>query len=94
MAADYLMAGQQSELERLQLQSRVWEPAGQILLARLPSGSGLRVLDVGCGAMGWLRVLPPPPRTLGPRRGDHDRACWRAAGELPAPGATRRVARA
>jgi SAM-dependent methyltransferase len=57
MAADYLMAGQQSELERLQLQSRVWEPAGQTLLARLPSGSGLRVLDVGCGAMGWLRVL-------------------------------------
>jgi len=57
MAADYLMAGQQSELERLQLQSRVWEPAGHALLARLPSGSGRRVLDVGCGAMGWLRVL-------------------------------------
>ena len=57
MAAGYLMAGQQSELERLQLQSRVWEPAGQALLARLPSGSGLRVLDVGCGAMGWLRIL-------------------------------------
>lgn len=57
MAADYLMAGQPSELERLQLQSRVWEPAGHALLARLPSGSGLRVLDVGCGAMGWLRAL-------------------------------------
>ncbi len=57
MAADYLMAGQQSELERLQLQSRVWEPAGRALLARLSSGTGLRVVDVGCGAMGWLRVL-------------------------------------
>jgi SAM-dependent methyltransferase len=57
MAADYLMAGQQSELERLQLQSRVWEPAGHALLARLPSGNGLRVLDVGCGAMGCLRAL-------------------------------------
>ena len=57
MAADYLMAGQQSELERLQLQSRVWEPAGRALLTRLPSGTGQRVLDVGCGAMGWLRIL-------------------------------------
>ena len=57
MAADYLMAGQQSELERLQLQSRVWEPAGRTLLARLSAGTGQRVLDVGCGAMGWLRVL-------------------------------------
>ena len=55
--ADYLMAGQPSELERLQLQSLVWEPAGHALLARLPSGTGLRALDVGCGAMGWLRAL-------------------------------------
>ena len=61
--AEYLMAGQQSELGRLQLQSRVWESAGQALLARLSSGSGLRVLDVGCGAMGWLRILD---RWVGP----------------------------
>lgn len=53
----YLMAGQASELERLRLQSRVWEPAGERLLAHLGSGTGLRVLDVGCGAMGWLRIL-------------------------------------
>ena len=53
----YLMAGQSSELERLQLQSRVWEPAGRDLLARLPPGSGWKALDVGCGVMGWLRVL-------------------------------------
>jgi SAM-dependent methyltransferase len=57
MAADYLMAGQLSELERLQLQSRVWEPAGHALLARLSSGAAPRALDVGCGAMGWLRAL-------------------------------------
>lgn len=57
MAADYLMAGQQSELERLQLQSRVWEPAGRALLTQLSAGTGQRVLDVGCGAMGWLRIL-------------------------------------
>ena len=53
----YLLAGQMSELERLQLQSRVWEPAGQALLDRLGSGQGLRVLDVGCGCFGWLRLL-------------------------------------
>lgn len=55
--AGYLMAGQQSELERLQLQARMWEPAGRTLLERLPAGVGLRALDVGCGAMGWLRIL-------------------------------------
>ena len=53
----YLMAGQLSELERLRLQSRVWEPAGEQLLARLGSGQGLRVLEIGTGAMGWLPIL-------------------------------------
>src|SRR4029453_2962026 len=56
-AASYLLAGQPTELERLQLQSRVWEPAGRALLAQLPRGSGRRALDVGCGVLGWLRVL-------------------------------------
>jgi SAM-dependent methyltransferase len=51
------MAGQLSELERLRLQSEVWEPAGRTLLARLGPGDGLRALDVGCGVLGWLRVL-------------------------------------
>jgi SAM-dependent methyltransferase len=53
----YLLAGQVSEVERLQLQSRVWEPAGRRLLDELGDGVGLRVLDVGCGALGWLRLL-------------------------------------
>lgn len=54
----YLMAGQPSELQRLQLQSRVWEPAGRDLLARIPvAAPGSRALDVGCGVMGWLRLL-------------------------------------
>jgi SAM-dependent methyltransferase len=56
-AGAYLLAGQPTELERLQVQSRVWEPAGRALLAQLPAGSGMRALDVGCGAMGWLRIL-------------------------------------
>jgi SAM-dependent methyltransferase len=55
--ADYLMAGQPSEADRLRLQARVWEPAGQRLLAALGDGSGRHTLDVGCGALGWLRLL-------------------------------------
>src|SRR5262245_1847856 len=59
----YLMAGRLSELERLQLQSRVWEAAGERLLARVGDGQGLRAVDVGCGGLGWLRVLS---RWVGP----------------------------
>ena len=32
-SSTYLLAGQASELERLQLQSRVWQPSGRRLLA-------------------------------------------------------------
>lgn len=53
----YLMSGQLSELDRLQLQSRVWEPAGERLLAQIGSGAGVRAVDIGCGVLGWLRVL-------------------------------------
>jgi SAM-dependent methyltransferase len=59
----YLMAGRSAELERLQLQSRVWEPAGERLLARIGDGTGLRAIDAGCGAVGWLRILS---RWVGP----------------------------
>jgi SAM-dependent methyltransferase len=55
--SDYLLAGQASELERLQLQSRVWEPSGRRLLAEVGDGRGTRALDVGCGVLGWLRIL-------------------------------------
>ncbi len=54
---EYLLANQRSELERLQLQSHVWEPTGRQLLSKTGGGSGGRALDVGCGAMGWLRIL-------------------------------------
>jgi len=54
---EYLLADQPSELDRLQLQSRVWEPSGRQLLSKIGSGSGSRALDVGCGALGWLRIL-------------------------------------
>lgn len=57
MTHEYLLADQPSELERLQLQSRMWEPSGRQLLTKVGDGSGLRALDVGCGALGWLRIL-------------------------------------
>ena len=53
----YLMAGQLSELDRLQLQSRVWEPAGQRLLDEIGPRDGARAVDIGCGCLGWLRLL-------------------------------------
>jgi SAM-dependent methyltransferase len=57
----YLLAGQISELERLRLQSRVWEPSGHRLLkaisAQRDGHHGVRALDVGCGVLGWPRVL-------------------------------------
>ena len=53
----YLLADQESEHERLRLQSRVWEPAGRRVLEQVGNGAGARALDVGCGAMGWLRLL-------------------------------------
>ena len=53
----YLLASKAGELERLQLGSRMLEPAGRRLLAEIGDGEGARVLDVGCGALGWLRLL-------------------------------------
>jgi len=53
----YLLADQPSESERLQLQARVWELAGTKLLSKIDPGSDCRALDVGCGALGWLRIL-------------------------------------
>jgi len=57
----YLLAGQISELERLQLQSHVWEPSGRRLLETIDpqrsGGNGRQALDAGCGVLGWLRLL-------------------------------------
>jgi SAM-dependent methyltransferase len=54
---NYVMWGQLSELERLEQGARTWEPAGQNLLDELGNGIGRRVVDVGCGSLGWLRLL-------------------------------------
>lgn len=62
-SSTYLLAGQASELERLHLQSLVWEPSGRRLLEEVGDGRGARALDVGCGALEWLRL---PSEWVGP----------------------------
>lgn len=79
----YLMAGQMTELDRLQLQSRVWEPAGQGLLDSLGDGIGKRALDVGCGCLGWLRLLSRWTGPAGECTGtDIDGRMLQAAGQV------------
>jgi ubiquinone/menaquinone biosynthesis C-methylase UbiE len=56
-SSTYLLAGRVSELERLRLQSRVWEPSGRRLLDEIGNGRGVRAVDIGCGVMGSLRLL-------------------------------------
>jgi SAM-dependent methyltransferase len=82
-SAGYLLAGQASELERLQVQSRVWEPSGRRLLEEIGDGRGTRALDVGCGVLGWLRVLSEWVGTDGQVTGtDIDEAMLAAAGRF------------
>jgi SAM-dependent methyltransferase len=80
MSEEYLLANQPSELERLRLQSLVWEPPGRRLLAKLDGASGGSALDIGCGALGWLRILSewvgPSGRVVG---GDIDESALAAA---------------
>ena len=56
-SSTYLLAGRVSELDRLKLQSQVWEPSSRRLLDEIGNGRGVRAVDVGCGVMGWLRLL-------------------------------------
>ena len=60
---NYLLAGGVAELERLQLQARVWEPEAEAMLTHIGLQSGWRCLDLGCGAMG---ILGPLSRQVGP----------------------------
>ena len=88
----YLLAGQASELERLQVQSRVWEPSGRQLLELIGDGRGGRVLDVGCGVLGWLRVLSEWVGTDGQVVGtDIDEGMLAAAERLIGNGGLRNV---
>jgi SAM-dependent methyltransferase len=53
----YLLSDEPTERERLRLQSLVWEDTGRALLAGLPGPRPRRAVDLGCGCLGWLRVL-------------------------------------
>jgi len=41
----------------MHMQAQQWEPAGEQLLRELGDGAGLHVVDLGCGPLGWLRLL-------------------------------------
>lgn len=56
-SAAYLLSAGDAELERLQLQARVWEAAAEALLAELALPRAARALDLGAGAMGIVRPL-------------------------------------
>jgi SAM-dependent methyltransferase len=60
---EYLLTGGATELERLRLQARVWEPEAEAMLDRVSVASGHHCIDLGCGAMG---ILGPLSRRVGP----------------------------
>lgn len=58
----YLLSDSASELERLRLQARVWQPEAEAWLDMIGGFAGSRCLDLGCGAMG---ILGPLARRVG-----------------------------
>lgn len=78
-----LLAGQAWDLQRLQLQARVWEPAAEALLEAIDLPPGAAAVDVGCGPMGWLRALHRKVAPSGSVVGtDVDERLLQAAGAL------------
>ncbi len=59
----YLLSDSASEVERLRLQVRVWEPEAEAMLDRIALQPGWQCIDLGCGAMG---ILGPLSRRVGP----------------------------
>ena len=59
---NYLLAGGAAELERLQLQARVWEPEAEVMLDQIGLQAGWQCLDLGCGAS---RRVGPTGRVVG-----------------------------
>src|SRR3954452_16586985 len=80
MSTSYLLAPSTDEQQRLRLQSLVWEDAGRRAADRLRATAPRRAADLGCGALGWLRVLAelvgPDGDVVGT---DHDPAMLAAA---------------
>jgi ubiquinone/menaquinone biosynthesis C-methylase UbiE len=53
----YALSDSASELDRLRMQARFWEPDAEAMLRLIGVRPGWRCLDLGCGAMGILRSL-------------------------------------
>jgi SAM-dependent methyltransferase len=53
----YLFSGGPAELERIQLQARIWAPAAEEMLDAIGVRQGWHCVDMGCGAMGILEPL-------------------------------------
>jgi SAM-dependent methyltransferase len=84
VSAAYLLDAA-SELDRLRLQARVWEPEAEALFDRIGVGAGWRCLDVGCGAVGVLASLARRVGRAGRVVGlDRDERLLAAARELVA----------
>jgi SAM-dependent methyltransferase len=60
--ANYLLASGTTELERLRLQARVWEPETERWLDEIGIQQGWACADLGCGAMG---IIGPLSRRVG-----------------------------
>jgi ubiquinone/menaquinone biosynthesis C-methylase UbiE len=63
LTGQYLLAGGAAELERIQFQAWVWEPAAEAMLDRIGVQPGWDCIDLGCGGMG---ILGPLSRRVGP----------------------------
>ena len=62
-SVNYLLSDSPSELERLALQARVWEPETEAWLDHIGPMTGWRCLDLGCGTLG---IIGPLARRAGP----------------------------
>jgi SAM-dependent methyltransferase len=54
-----------TELDRLTLQAKVWEPAAEQMIAEIGVASGWRAVDLGCGVRGILEPLADAVDTIG-----------------------------
>ncbi len=53
----YILEGNVTELERVRLQARVWEPAAERMLEAVGVAEGWRCADLGCGPVGIVSSL-------------------------------------
>jgi hypothetical protein len=79
--ANYVLASGATELERLRLQARVWEPETERWLDEIGIQQGWACADLGCGAMG---IIGPLSRRVGTTQDLWDRSRSLPVGRRPA----------